>query len=448
MIVNTYEDLQFLEELESRYNIKMDSDFSSLVHFQTTTNKPFQRWYPYREGYSYNLVTEFIDRYQVKGAILDPFSGSGSSLLAGKKRGIETYGIDVNPIAIFISKVETQNYSLNDIEDLKDNLQWFKFLLRDNMTRETDFSLAGSYFHKEILQSLLQIRDNIKAMENTKVRDIFFLSWLSIIETVSYVKKEGNGLKYKNRKRLKNGYETIPLDKWDQDHFPIDKFEYVKKKIESNVEIILYDIENYQIENAPISQIFHGNSIEVIPKLDVEFELTIFSPPYVNFFDYFEIHKTELWLGEFISSKEELRSLKKLGLRSNSGSTVAKKINHNNESVNHLTNLISTKKLWSNKIMQVISGYFDDMESLLIEIYKKTIKNGRVAIVVGNSAYGGVIVPTDLLIAEIGEKIGFSVEEILVTRHLTTSSQQRNKLEPVIDYLRESIVILKKEEYI
>lgn len=98
--------------------------------------------------------------------------------------------------------------------------------------------------------------------------------------------------------------------------------------------------------------------------------------------------------------------------------------------------------------MQVISGYFDDMESLLIEIYKKTIKNGRVAIVVGNSAYGGVIVPTDLLIAEIGEKIGFSVEEILVTRHLTTSSQQRNKLEPVIDYLRESIVILKKEEYI
>lgn len=445
MLTDTYEDLQFLENLESRYNIRTDSAFSSLVHFQTTTNKPFQRWYPYREGYSYELVTEFIDRYQVKGALLDPFSGSGSSLLAGKKKGIETFGIDVNPIAIFISKVETQNYSFEDIEELKENIQWFNFLLRDNMKRKTDFSLAERYFNEDILQTLLQIRDNILAISNKKVRDIFFLSWLSIIENVSYVKKEGNGLKYKNRKRLKKGYETIPLDKWDQDHFPTDKFEYIKEKIESNVSIILHDIEHYQMDNAPTPQIFHGSSTEVIPKLDTEFELTIFSPPYANFFDYFEIHKTELWLGEFISSKEELKKLKKLGLRSNSGSTVSKNNVHINKSVEHLTKLISTKKLWSNKIMEVVSGYFDDMESLLIEIYKKTINNGRVAIVVGNSAYGGIIVPSDLLIAETGEKIGFSVEEIIITRHLTTSSQQKVKLEPVISYLRESIVILKKE---
>lgn len=447
MIANTniYEDLHFLENLESHYNMQTDSGFSNLVHFQTTNLEPFQRWYPYREGYSYNLVTEFIDRYNVKGPILDPFSGSGSSLLAGKKRGITTYGIDVNPIAIFISKVETEYYSQNDITVLKKHLTYLKQTKKDTVFRETNFPLADNYFNKDILQSLLQIRDTINKITNLKVRNIFFLSWLSIIESVSYVKKEGNGLKYKNRKRLKKGYVTIPFEEWDSNHFPDDKFNFLKQKIIENVNLIIEDISNFQNINSPIPHIYAGNSVEILPEIKEEFELTIFSPPYVNFFDYFEIHKTELWLGEFISSREELKELKKLGLRSNAGSTVSKSIVHINDSVKHLTDLISTKKLWSNQIPKVIAGYFDDMESLLIEIYKKTVPHGRVAIVVGNSAYGGIIVPSDILIAEIAERNGFLVEEIIVTRHLTTSSQQKIKLDSVISYLRESIVVLKKE---
>lgn len=103
------------------------------------------------------------------------------------------------------------------------------------------------------------------------------------------------------------------------------------------------------------------------------------------------------------------------------------------------------KKLWSKRIPDVIAGYFDDMESLLANLFLKTQHNGRVAIVIGNSAYAGIIVPSDLLIAEIGQKIGFSVEKVIVTRHLTTSSQQRKLLTDVKQFMRESIVILRKE---
>ena len=166
--------------------------------------------------------------------------------------------------------------------------------------------------------------------------------------------------------------------------------------------------------NSPTPHIYHGNSTQIIPKIEDDFELTIFSPPYVNFFDYFEIHKTELWLGEFILNREELKNLKKLGLRSNSGSIVSKKIIHSNTSVDHLTDIISTKKIWSNKIPEVIAGYFDDMESLLIEIHKKTMAGGRVAIVVGNSCYGGVIIPSDLILAKYASEKGFYDDKIYV----------------------------------
>ena len=247
------------------------------------------------------------------------------------------------------------------------------------------------------------------------------------------------------KRELKNKKSyTLWQAYFSQNHFPKDKFTYVIDKIVSNIENIIEDIQNNTI-TTPEPTMLLGSSMEKVLEIPEEIELTIFSPPYVNFFDYFEIHKTELWLGDFIKNQDELKQLKRTGLRSNASASVSKSLENNNESVSHLTAILETKKLWSNKIPTVISGYFDDMETLLHNLYTKTLIGGRVVIVVGNSAYAGVVVPSDLLIAEIGEKIGFKVEEIIVTRHLTTSSQQRKHLKDVMDFMRESIVILRKE---
>ena len=58
--------------------------------------------------------------------------------------------------------------------------------------------------------------------------------------------------------------------------------------------------------------------------------------------------------------------------------------------------------------------------------------------------FRSVIIPADILTAQIASEIGFNVENIFITRHLTTSSQQKKDLEPLKDYLRESIVLLRK----
>ena len=84
------------------------------------------------------------------------------------------------------------------------------------------------------------------------------------------------------------------------------------------------------------------------------------------------------------------------------------------------------------------------MNTLLNKLYQQTVRGGYVGIVVGNSAYSAVIVPTDILIAEIAKEIGFKVKNIFLTRHLTTSSQQKQGLAFLKNYLRESIVLLEK----
>ncbi|GAJ09489.1 unnamed protein product, partial [marine sediment metagenome] len=130
--------------------------------------------------------------------------------------------------------------------------------------------------------------------------------------------------------------------------------------------------------------------------------------------------------------------------RSNTNSLNNKPIIYKNENLENLLDLFEPNKLWNNKIPNIVRGYFDDMHTLLGKLYQQTTKNGFVGIVVGNSAYSGVIIPTDILIAEIAKEIGFKIKNIFVTRHLTTSSQQKQELEYLKNYLRESIVLLEK----
>ncbi|MCJ7507725.1 MAG: SAM-dependent methyltransferase, partial [candidate division Zixibacteria bacterium] len=141
---------------------------------------------------------------------------------------------------------------------------------------------------------------------------------------------------------------------------------------------------------------------------------------------------------------KDLRSLRISGFRSNTNAIDKKVVTYKNEYLENLIGLFDSRNLWNKKIPSVVRGYFDDMHTLLSKIYQRTCKKGSVGIVVGNSAYSGVIIPTDLLIAEIAREVGFKVKSLFIARHLTTSSQQKKELEPLKNYLRESIVLLEK----
>jgi site-specific DNA-methyltransferase (adenine-specific) len=288
------------------------------------------------------------------------------------------------------------------------------------------------------------LKFQIRKIENGKIQDAFFVAWLAIIEDVSNIKKEGNGIKYKNRKRTSNGYINIDKDVWEKQVFPDDKFVFVKTKLIKHLEMILEDIKNNFGICKKRPKIFQGSCLEFDKLFSDEIHFTFFSPPYCNCFDYFEIHKVDLWLGDFVTKKEEFRSLRNTGFRSNTNSLNHKPIVYKNENLENLISLFDIDKLWNTKIPSVVRGYFDDSNTLLKKLYQQTIKGGYVGIVVGNSAYSGVIIPSDVLVAEIAKEVGFKVKSIFVTRHLTTSSQQKQELIVLKNYLRESIVLLEK----
>jgi site-specific DNA-methyltransferase (adenine-specific) len=82
------------------------------------------------------------------------------------------------------------------------------------------------------------------------------------------------------------------------------------------------------------------------------------------------------------------------------------------------------------------------MAAVLRHCRRVLVPGGRCFVVVGNSAYGGVIIPTDSLVARLGLEAGFRQASVVPVRHLTVAPQQRTALRGREAWMRESVVVL------
>jgi len=416
--------LEKYKELDYTFNTYMDTTYEKLVNFSQIRNKPIHRWFYFQEGYSPELVVKLIKHLDIKNYdfIFDPFAGSGTTLLTAKELGVRSMGFEINPFSVFMIKAKTTNYNIMDLKLLKE-FKIQKYYHIPKVYSKYELKIIKNLFKKENLEKIEIIKKEIKKIKNEKSKNLLFAGLLAILEDVSNYRKGGNGLK---RKRINED-----KDPFKEFHLKINQiYEDLIDKPPSIEPIIIQDsclkMNNYLIEGI---------------------DLSIFSPPYANCFDPFEVYKIELWIGEFIKSYKELRTLRKLALPSNLNANLNKQIKnkgHRFELLNNIIHFLSKKDLWDRRIPKMLDLYFSDMYFLLNSIYRKTSKGGYCVIVIGNSAYGTLVVPTDIILAQIGKKVGFNVEGIIVARYNETSSQQHAKLGELREYVRESLVVLRK----
>lgn len=433
-----------LAGLDSEYNLFEDNSFANLVHSSLDSGEKFQRWFRYREGFSPELINGAIKSLGIETtSILDPFSGAGSTLVAARQADIPSVGFDVNPIVAIIARAKTHNYSAKDVADIRTTLDRFQSANeRMDKAPRPGLTILDKIFREDVLDALLTVRHIIDAYPSGNVADFLMAGWLSVLEGVSNVFKEGNGVKYRNRKRTKQGYVTIP---WAQvAGFEDDGWKLVKKRLAAQYGMMLDDIETDVVLASPV--IREESSVLGITSVpDSSISLAIFSPPYCNNFNYMKIFKVELWMSGLIETYSDIRRIGERALRSH----VEMPINVPDSKtlpseLYELIDCIDLSLLWNNKIPKTIIAYFLDMKMLLEGVYRTLTPGGECHIIVGNSAYGGVIIPTDVMLAKIAVELGFQVDRVVVARHLTTSSQQRRAMEPLVQYLRESIVVLRR----
>jgi DNA modification methylase len=90
--------------------------FSDLTEFETT--KHVHRLHSYRGKFIPQLAEFFLKKYFAPGdIILDPFCGSGTTLVQASEMGIHAVGIDVSEFAVFMANVKIGNYDRKNLID-------------------------------------------------------------------------------------------------------------------------------------------------------------------------------------------------------------------------------------------------------------------------------------------------------------------------------------------
>ncbi|MGP8319271.1 MAG: DNA methyltransferase [Methanosarcinaceae archaeon] len=67
-------------------------EFANLVNFSDYKGHPIYRWFKYREGYSTSLIKTLLARKKNQTCVLDPFCGSGTTLITSNELGFDSVG--------------------------------------------------------------------------------------------------------------------------------------------------------------------------------------------------------------------------------------------------------------------------------------------------------------------------------------------------------------------
>jgi len=198
------------------------------------------------------------------------------------------------------------------------------------------------------------------------------------------------------------------------------------------------------------SQIHHGDCRTAMRNRSLpKFRLCVTSPPYLNSFDYTDIYRPELFLGEFVDSKAALKALRHNTVRSHvqvnwHRATESDFGSHYARSLGKVRR--ASEHLWDVRIPLMIQAYFEDMARVLRDLRSHAAPKARVWLVVATSAYAGVEIPVDLIIADIGQKVGWKLREIGLLRDLRSSGQHQRRANGNGNecvWLRETVVIME-----
>lgn len=431
-----------LARIDRRVRQENRADLAPAVHWKGGADFPVHRWYRYREGYSPRIVGQL----RLGKDVLDPFCGCGSVMIGAALSGRVSTGLDINPLAIFAAHVKLRPLTAAQVRKVHHFQRALKSTrpIAEARWNVPSLAIAGKLFECDILRALNEMRTAIDECDDPAVRDFLLLAWLAILEKVGSYFKEGNGIKYRSRQRLRNGYVKRREGEWQLARFGSDQKAFAYAAVERQLDMMLRDTQVWRQGGWARQHVRAGNALELADLVEPgRFSSIVFSPPYANRFDYFESMKVELWFGEFVRSYADGLRLRKQSLRSNLGADLTRSAVTLPDLEALIGRMDRTASSWRMRVPDALRGYFDDMFHVLKGCRRALSRRGRCCIVVGNSAYGGVIVPTDSLIAMLGLEAGFSSATVNVVRHLTVAPQQRSALAGLQPHMRESVVVLR-----
>lgn len=340
-----------------------------------------------------------------KGAIiLDPMTGSGTVLRQAVCNGHKAIGLDMDPLAILMSKVWTQPVNSGVLDKL------YKWLI--SKARK----ISASKISLPWIDKDKETKDFINYWFATRQKQILrrLAYVIATSRKINAHANEANLLRIALSRLIITKHRGASLA-WDVSHSRPHK---VKETNEFDVWIEFYRSFKYLktvLDSQPltgISKINLGDARKMTSIRSKSIDAVITSPPYLNAIDYLRGHKLSLvWLGYTIKKIRNIRG-ECIG--------VEKKMENKNDEARVAIIISNLKNLNGLPARQknMIERYIADACNLMRETARVLKPNGRAIFVVGNSRLKNVFVENSKIFHEAGKFYGLKLTKQPVTRKL------------------------------
>ncbi|MEI6135491.1 MAG: DNA methyltransferase [Desulfomonile sp.] len=409
-------------------------------------------WYRFVLSFPAHLVRKYIERFQLGpgNVVLDPFCGTGTTLVECKKHGISSLGIERNPIACFASKTKlywnvhpenllshaTQVAGVASSRIAEDGLPdiplplFSTTLPREFNLRELDTEASQLLLRNSI--SPLPLHRTLVLLETLKDYDDQSFSAherLALAKTIvfgisnlCFGPEVGVG-------RLKHDASVVEI--WLENvHKMVDDLRHLPRHPIAESEV-------YQADARYPDIILSPNSVDAV----------ITSPPYPNEKDYTRTTRLESTILGFVQNKVDLRLIKQDLIRSNTRGVYKAdsddQLVADHDQIMAISEAIENRRIELGKTSgferlyaRVTRLYFGGMASHLSKLRNVLRPGAHLAYVVGDQAsYLRIMIRTGQILASIATSLGYEVIDIdLFRTRLATATKEQ---------LREEVLILR-----
>lgn len=412
-----------------------------LVSYQGNKQVPGFRWMKYKEGFSTELVSRLLDSVVARD-VLDPFSGIGTTALVAAGRGINALGIDAMPVGNMTARAISAAARRIKPDQLTTVT---KKMLRYIKSGKTGIPfnhvrITRLAFPKATETELARARTFIDSVEDPDVRLILDFACMSVLEEISYTRKDGQFLRWDRR----SGRDVV--DKLRKTDIPS-----LAQALSDKVGEIISDIPHlrqlYGSRTSVRPRIKTASCLTALKEIpDNAYDTVVTSPPYANRYDYTRTYALELaWLGydqdafgtlrqQMLSATVENKPKRDMLLNTTYADSEILSASYEMAAENRrLCRVISSLKkhreeLNNPQVIRLVENYFAEMALVIRELGRVIRPGGNVFMVNDNVRYNGEEVQVDQILSEFALHSGFRCVSIrMLARGKGNSSQQMGR---------------------
>ncbi|MFI5251143.1 MAG: DNA methyltransferase [Bacteroidota bacterium] len=350
-------------------------------------------FHPYPAMMIPQIARLLIQMHGKKGQpLLDPFCGSGTALVEARIAGLNSYGIDINPLALLLSKVKTtpldiqilKKYSIRLCDDyLKTTIK-----LADKKDSEIipKFFNIDYWFRPKISRQLFVLKSVIDKIPEIDYRGFFLIAFSQTVRESSYTRNGEFKLFRMPAEQMEKFMPNVPELFFSIVQKNLPMMAEFARAAKNNVFVNILDEDSRKTTAIPTKTV----------------DLIVTSPPYGDSrttVAYGQYSRLSLqWLGLPWEKVKNIDTIS-LGGRKYSEFSGFKKYPH-------LMDIVKKIEIQDSKRVQDVASFFYDLELCFSEFKRVCKKNAILCFVVGNRTVKGVKIPTDAIITELGNNVG------------------------------------------